>query len=168
MAPEKEASVYKKSFDRKPMNNNSNPNEEKFEERVLQIKRTTKKTSGGSKIGFSALILLGNKKGMIGTGLGKAPDVQTAVQKAVSAARRAMVKVNVIGDSIAYPIEEKYGSARIILKPAPIGSGIIAGGSVRTVVELVGIKNISGKMLGSNNKICNVMCTINALKKLRA
>ncbi len=161
--------MFKKNFerkDRRPVA--ANPNEEKFEERVLQIKRTTKKTSGGSKIGFNALILLGNKKGMIGTGLGKASDVQTAVQKAVSAARRSMIKVNISGDTISYPVEEKYGSAKIILKPAPEGTGIIAGGSVRTVVELVGIKNISGKMLGSNNKICNVKCTINALKKLRS
>lgn len=159
--------MYKKSFDKRSAAP-ANPNEEKFEEKVLQIKRTTKKTSGGSKIGFSALIMLGNKKGMVGTGLGKAPDVQTAVQKAVSAARKSMVKINLTGDTIAYPVEEKYGSAKIILKPAPVGTGIIAGGSVRTVVELVGIKNISGKMLGSNNKITNVICTINALKKLRA
>jgi small subunit ribosomal protein S5 len=111
--------------------------------------------------------VIGNKKGKIGTGLGKGLDVSSAVQKALSNARKNLIDIKFTGSTIAYEVSEKYGSAKVLLKPAPEGSGIVAGGAVRSIVELAGIKDITGKMLGSNNKICNVLCTLDALKKLR-
>ena len=138
-----------------------------YEEKVIQIKRVSKKTRGGNKIGFTALVVLGNKNGKVGTGLGKARDVSSAVQKAVQNAKKNMIDIKLKGSTIAHEVEDKFGSSIVFLKPAPEGSGIIAGGSVTNVVELAGIKDISAKILGSNNKLGNVKCTIKALSKLK-
>jgi small subunit ribosomal protein S5 len=138
-----------------------------FEEKVIQVKRVSKKTKGGNQIGFSALVVIGDKKGKVGSGLGKALDVQGAVQKAVSSARKNMIVVKMKESTIAHEVEAKYDAAKVLLKPAPKGSGVIAGGAVRNVLELAGVKDISAKMLGSNNKSCNVQCTIEALQKLK-
>lgn len=138
-----------------------------FEERVVHTKRVSKKTKGGNKPGFTALVVVGNKKGRIGSGLGKAPDIRSAIQKGITVAKKNMVDVNLKGTTIAHRVESKYGAARIMLKPAPEGSGIIAGGVVRDVVELAGVKDISTKMLGSKSKLSNVRCTIEALTKLK-
>lgn len=138
-----------------------------FAEKVIQLKRTSKKTKGGNKIGFSALVVVGNKKGKVGTGLGKGLDVNTAVQKGVANAKKNLFDIKIDGSTIAYWVEEKYGSAKVLIMPAPKGSGIIAGGAVRNVLELAGVKDVSAKMLGSGNKMCNVICTLEALKKLR-
>ena len=139
-----------------------------FEEKVIQIKRVSKKTSGGNSIGFSALVVVGDKKGRAGVGLGKAKDVSSAVQKAVTQAKRNMVKINLKNTTIAHEVHSKFGSAVVFLKPAPKGSGIIAGGAVRVVLELAGIKDISAKMLGSNNRSSNLKCALEALKKLKS
>jgi small subunit ribosomal protein S5 len=141
--------------------------QKEFEEKVIQIKRVSKKTKGGNKIGFTALVLVGNKKGKVGVALGKASDVSSAVQKAVASAKRELVDVKIKENTISHEVSSKSGSAVVLLKPAPVGSGIIAGGSVRNVVELAGIKDISAKMLGSNNKVENVRATIAALTKLK-
>lgn len=138
-----------------------------FEERIIQIKRVSKKTKGGNKIGFTALIVLGNRNGKVGAGLGKASDVSQSIQKAISKAKENMITVNMKGNTIPHKIEMKYGSSHLLMKPAPLGSGIIAGGTVRDVVELAGVKDITAKMLGSNNKNINVLCALEALKSLR-
>lgn len=138
-----------------------------FEERVIQIKRVSKKTRGGNKIGFTALVVIGDRKGRVGSGLGKAPDVTSAIHKAIAMAKKEVATVNLKQNTIPHEIEDKYKSAKVLLKPAPEGSGIIAGGAVRDVVDLVGIKDISAKMIGSSNKVCNVRCTISALRKLK-
>jgi small subunit ribosomal protein S5 len=138
-----------------------------FEERIIQIKRVSKKTKGGNKIGFTALVVLGDRKGRVGTALGKATNVAAAIQKGISKAKENIVMLDIQGDTIPHDIIKKYKSSKILLKPAPKGSGIIAGGTVREVVELAGIKDISTKMLGSKNKQVNVMCTIKALQSLR-
>ena len=142
-------------------------NQKELQEEVIELKRVSKKTSGGSKMGFTALVVVGNKKGRVGSGVGKATDVPSAIQKALTKARRSMVDVKLKGTTIAHQISFKYGEAEVFLKPAPKGSGIIAGGSVRKVLGAVGIRDVSAKMLGSNNKISNVKCTIGALKKLK-
>ena len=139
-----------------------------FEERVIQIKRVSKKTSGGNTIGFSALVVVGDKKGRVGVGLGKAKDVSSSVQKAVSQAKRNLVNVKLKNTSIAHEVHSTYGAAEVFLKPAPKGSGIIAGGAVRVVLELVGVKDVSAKMLGSNNRSSNLKCALEALKKLKS
>lgn len=138
-----------------------------FEERVIEIKRVSKKFAGGNKMGFTALVVVGDRKGRVGCGLGKAKDVNSAVQKGISLAKRSLVSVNFKGNTVPHDIKRKFKSARIVLKPAPKGSGIIAGGAVRDILELVGIRDISSKMIGSSNKMVNIMCTIKALKDLK-
>lgn len=138
-----------------------------FEEKVLQIRRVSKKTKGGNTISFAALVVVGNKNGKVGSGYAKARDVATAIGKAVAKAKRNMLDVKIKDTTIAHPVSAKYESAHVILKPAPKGTGVIAGGSIRSVVELSGIKNISAKMVGANNKVSNIRCTIDALRKLK-
>lgn len=137
-----------------------------FEEKVIQIKRVSKKTKGGNKVGFTALAVVGDKAGKIGTGMAKALDVTTAISKALSKARRNVVSVNISENTIPHEVLESFGASTVKIMPAPRGSGIIAGGAVRDVLSLCGVKDVSAKMLGSNNKNGAVMCTINALKKM--
>jgi len=138
-----------------------------YYDKVLQIKRVSKKTKGGNSIGFTALVVVGNKKGRIGVGLGKAQDVASAVRKGTLRAKASLVDINLKDGSIAHRVEAKYGGARVMLQPAPEGAGIIAGGVIRHVAEFAGIKNISSKMLGTSNKLCNVRCALKALQKLK-
>ncbi len=133
-------------------------------EQVIQIKRVSKKTKGGSLVSFAALVVTGDKKGMVGLGLGKAPNVSDAIKKAVRLANRNMVNVPVVNGTIPYQVKEKYGAAHIILKPAPKGTGIIAGGSIRAIVEAAGITDIVSKILGTANKLSNTYATFKALK----
>lgn len=153
------------------MNNRNNnfrgPQEPKeFEETVVQIKRVSKKTKGGNTSRFSALVVVGDKKGSVGVGISKAPDVASAIRKAIEAAKKRMFAVPLKGTTIPYSVEEKYSAARILLKPAPPGSGIIAGGPIRIVLEAAGIRDAVAKRLGTNNKISNVYATLGALKTI--
>lgn len=138
-----------------------------FEERVYHIKRVSKKTTGGNAIGFTALAVVGDHEGRVGAALGKSRDVSKAIQKAINKAKDNVVTINLKNNTIPHDVSDKYAAAQVLLKPAPEGSGIIAGGPVRVVLDLVGIKDVSAKMLGSSNKLANVRCTINALKKLK-
>jgi len=137
-----------------------------FEEEIVQVNRVSKKTKGGNKIGFSVLTVAGNKNGKVGVGLGKAPDVSSAIKKGVSLARKHAIEVPIINGTIPFGFNIKLGAAKIMLKPAPPGSGVIAGGAVRSVVSLAGIKNISSKVLGTKNQASNVYATIEALRRL--
>lgn len=138
-----------------------------FEEKVVQINRVSKKTKGGNRVGFSVLIVTGDKKGRVGVGLGKAPDVSSAIQKAVKYAKKHLYQVPMNGTTIPHQVYLKLGAAKVLLKPAPRGSGVIAGGAVRAVVEAAGIKDIVSKILGSSNQASNVYATLEALKQLR-
>lgn len=138
-----------------------------FEERVYEIKRVSKKITGGNAIGFTALAIIGNYKGKVGAALGKSKDVSTAIQKALKKAREDIVEINVSNNTIPHEVTDKYAAAKVLIMPAPEGTGIIAGGPIRVVLELAGIKNVSAKMLGSNDKLANVRCAINALTKLQ-
>ncbi len=137
-----------------------------FIEQVVQISRVSKKTKGGNKVGFSALTVVGDGKGKVGVGLGKAPDVSSAVRKGILLAKKHMITVPLVQGTIPSRVDVKVGAARVMLKPAPRGSGIIAGGAVRSVVAAAGITNISSKVLGSNNKTGNVTATLQALREL--
>lgn len=139
-----------------------------FEEKIIQVNRVSKKTKGGNRISFSVLTVVGDKKGRVGVGLGKALDVTTAVKKSISRAKKYLIMVPMKGTTIPHEVRMKRGAAQVLLKPAPKGTGIIAGGPVRSVVEAVGIKDIVSKILGSRNKASNVYTTLEALKKLRA
>lgn len=137
-----------------------------FEEKIVQVNRVSKKTQGGNTIGFSVLTVVGDKKGKVGVGLGKAPDVSSAIKKGVAIAKKHAISVPIVRGTIPFEFRIKLGAAEILLKPAPIGSGVIAGGAVRSVVTLAGIENISSKVLGTKNQASNVYATIEALKKL--
>lgn len=137
-----------------------------FEEKIIQVSRVSKKTKGGNKIGFSVLMVVGDKNGKVGVGLGKAPDVSSAIRKGTSVARKHLVEVPIINTTIPFRIDVKLGAAKIMLKPAPRGSGVIAGGAVRNVVTAAGIENISSKVLGTSNQASNVYATIEALRIL--
>jgi len=142
------------------------PNQEEFVEKIAQINRVAKKTKGGNKISFSVLVVVGDKKGKVGVGLGKALDVNSAVKKGLSRAKKSMIEVPMRETTIPHEVRMKKGAAQILLKPAPVGTGIIAGGAIRLVVEAAGIRDIVSKILGSNNKASNVYATMEALKKL--
>lgn len=137
-----------------------------FEEKIIQVNRVSKKTKGGNKIGFSALVVVGDKKGRVGVGLGKAADVSSAIKKGVSVAKKHLIKIPVVNGTIPHEIYVKLGAAKVMLKPAPKGSGVIAGGAVRNVVAAAGIQNISSKVLGTKNQASNVYATLEALKRL--
>ncbi len=141
--------------------------ESNFDEKVVQVNRVSKKTKGGNKIGFAVLMVVGDHQGKVGVGLGKAPDVLSAIKKGVRKAKKRMLTVPMDGTTIPFPLELKQGASRVFLKPAPRGSGVIAGGPVRAVVEAAGIRDISSKILGTENKASNVYTTFAALKEMR-
>jgi small subunit ribosomal protein S5 len=141
--------------------------EVEFEEKIIQINRVSKKTKGGNKIAFSILAVVGDRKGQVGVGLGKAPTVPAAIKKGVSYAKKHLINVPMVGTTIPHQIFIKKGAAKIILKPASSGTGVIAGGAVRAVVEAAGIKDILSKVLGTSNKASNVYATLEALSKLK-
>jgi small subunit ribosomal protein S5 len=143
-------------------------NREDFEEVIVNIGRVTKVVKGGRRFRFTALVVVGNRDGVIGYGTGKAKEVPDAIKKAVDDAFKNLVKVNVKGSTIAHDIELKVGASRILLKPASEGTGVIAGGATRPVLELAGIKDILTKSLGSNNPNNLVRATVEALQKIKS
>lgn len=140
--------------------------EEELIEKVVQVNRVSKKTKGGNQIHFSVLVVVGDGKSQVGAGLGKAPTVNAAVAKGAAYAKKHLITVPMKGTTIPYEIRIKEGAAKILLKPAPAGTGIIAGGAVRVVAKAAGIKDIVSKILGTKNKISNVYATIKALERL--
>lgn len=142
--------------------------EPEYFEKVVQVNRVSKKTQGGDKRSLSVLAVVGDKKGNVGVGLGKAADVQSAVKKATLYAKRHLISVPLTENkTIPHEVLVKLGAARVLLKPAPRGTGIIAGGAVRVVVEAAGIADIVSKILGTSNPASNVYATLEALKKLK-
>jgi len=139
---------------------------DEFEQRILDIARVTRVMAGGKRMNFRACIAIGDKKGKVGIGLGKGADVTMAVNKAVNHAKKDMITVATVNDTITHEIHHKEGAARLLFKPARSGKGIIAGGVARVILELAGIKNVTSKQLGTNNKINNARCTIEALRSL--
>lgn len=152
----------------KKKNLKSKDTEINWEERVIQVKRVTKVVKGGKKLSFRAIIIVGDEKGQVGVGIGKANDVIGAVKKAITDAKKNIISIPLTRDnSIPHHIHGISGAAQIIMRPSAPGSGVIAGGAVRTVLELAGIKNILTKQLGSNNMLNNARATINGLLDLR-
>lgn len=137
-----------------------------FEEKIVQVNRVSKKTKGGNKVGFSVLTVVGDKKGKVGVGLGKGPEISSAIRKGVLLAKKHVIEIPIINGTIPFDFAIKLGAAKVMIKPAPRGSGVIAGGAVRSVVSLAGIENISSKVLGTKNQASNVYATIEALKRM--
>ena len=142
-------------------------NREEFEEVIVNIGRVTKVVKGGRRFRFTALIVVGNRNGLVGFGFGKSKEVPDAIKKAVDDAFKNIIEVKRKGSTIPHDIEVKFNASKILLKPASEGSGVIAGGSTRPVIELAGIKDILTKSLGSNNSANVVRATIKALSMLK-
>ncbi|MBI4833426.1 MAG: 30S ribosomal protein S5 [Planctomycetes bacterium] len=138
-----------------------------YEEIVLKVKRCCKVVKGGKRFNFSALVTVGNKKGRVGYGHGKAKEVPFAVEKAIKAAKRNLVDIPIKDTTIPHRVEGKYGASRVIVRPACKGTGIIAGSAMRAILELAGVENVLAKVMGSTNPMNVVRATVVALQKLK-
>lgn len=143
-------------------------NREEFEEVMVDIGRVTKVVKGGRRFRFTALVVVGNRKGLVGFGYGKAKEVPDAMRKAVDDAFKNIIEVKIKGTTIPHDVEVKHNASKILLRPASEGTGVIAGGSARPIIELAGIKDILTKSLGSNNSANVVRATIKALSMLKS
>jgi len=156
------------SFKKRKRDDRFNKGEkDEFEQKIIDIARVTRVMKGGKRMRFRACVAVGNKAGKVGIGLAKSADVTAAITKAVDQAKKKIVNVQIINGTIAHELKHKFGAAKVLLKPTKQGTGIIAGGSVRIILELAGIKNIVGKILGTNNPVNNVKCTVEALGSLK-
>lgn len=139
-----------------------------FQERVIQIRRVSKVVKGGKKLSFRAIVVIGNEHGQVGVGVGKASDVIGAVRKGVADGKKHLIEIPLTkANSIPHPINGEGGGAKVMMRPAAPGTGVIAGGAVRTVLELAGVKNILAKQLGSGNPLNNARAAVDALSTLR-
>lgn len=139
-----------------------------YDKKSLPIRRVAKVTKGGKRLRFSTVVVVGDRHGTVGVALGRGADVKGAVEQGERLATKAAKKVQLIGDTIPHEIMFKYGSAKVLLRPARPGTGVIAGSSVRSVLELAGVDNVYGKILGSADANANAYCTFRALKALRS
>lgn len=153
MIKEKEARIEKK---------------EEFESKLLDLARVVRVAAGGRRFRFRAVMVIGNKEGKVGVGVAKGADVAQGVEKATRLAKKNLIEVPIINDSIPHQVEAKFGPAKVLLRPQRKGRGLVAGGTVRVICNLAGIKNISSKILGrTSNKLNNARATIKALQKLK-
>jgi small subunit ribosomal protein S5 len=142
--------------------------DKEFQQRVIDLARVTRVMAGGKRMRFRACVAIGDKKGRCAIGLAKGADVTIAINKAVARAKKKLINVPIINETIPHRLYIKEGAARLLLKPAPVGTGIKAGGAIRIVLELAGVPNVSAKILGTNNKINNVQALIKALTSFKS
>lgn len=141
---------------------------DEFEEQVLDLRRVTRVTAGGKRFRFRATVVIGNGKGKIGVGISKGPDVQAAIGKAKNHAKNNLIELKLKGSTIPHEVEAKFSAAKVLIKPAKPGHGLMAGGSPRVVLKLAGVQDATAKCLGqTSNKLTNALATIRALKKLK-
>ncbi|MCB1670309.1 MAG: 30S ribosomal protein S5 [Gammaproteobacteria bacterium] len=145
-----------------------NRNEEGLQEKLIQVNRVAKVVKGGRIFGFTALTAVGDGNGRVGFGRGKAREVPLAIQKAMEAARRNMITVSLDGHTLQYPVKARHGASKVFMQPASEGTGVIAGGAMRAILELAGVQNVLAKCYGSTNPVNVVRATFNGLKNMRA
>lgn len=148
--------------------NEQNKNEEGLQEKLIQVNRVAKVVKGGRIFGFTALTAVGDGKGRVGFGRGKAREVPLAIQKAMEAARRNMISVELDGDTLQYPIKARHGASKVYMQPASEGTGVIAGGAMRAILELAGVQNVLAKCYGSTNPVNVVRATFKGLQQMRS
>ena len=141
--------------------------DKKYEEKVLLIKRVSKKTTGGNYVTFSALVVVGDRKGKVGIGVGRGQEVPPAIQKAIKQAKKHLINVPIYKNSLPHQIRIKYKASLLVLKPAPEGSGLKVGSVARVILDLAGISNASGKIIKSRNQTVNTYAVMEALRKLK-
>lgn len=139
-----------------------------FDQRTIDISRVTRVMAGGKRMRFRACLVIGDHKGRIGFGVGKGADVSLAINKAVARAKKNMITIPIVQGTIPHEVKKKYKAARLLLKPAPKGTGVMAGGAVRSALEISGLDNVVAKVYGSKNKINNIKALFNAFTDLRA
>ncbi len=139
-----------------------------FDHKVVEVSRVTRVVAGGKRMRFRALVVIGDHKGKVGMGLKKGSDVSESVNKAVNQAKKNMVVLPLVNETIPHEMHMKYKSSTIMLKPAKPGTGVIAGGAIRSVMDLAGVKNVVSKMLGSNNKVNNVKAVFAAFNRMKS
>lgn len=149
------------------MGRNRDRGDSEFKEKVVNIARVTKVVKGGKKMGFRAVVVVGDMKTKVGLGIGKAAEVSAAIRKGVEAGKKSMMEVTLISGTIPHEVNGDFSASSVILRPAPRGTGVIAGGAVRTILELGGLKNIVAKSLGSPNPINVARATLAALASLK-
>jgi len=142
--------------------------EGELQEKLVQVNRVAKVVKGGRIFGFTALTVVGDGKGKVGFGRGKAREVPTAIQKAMEQAKRNMIDVQLDGDTLQYPVKARHGGSKVYMQPASQGTGIIAGGAMRAVLEMVGVQNVLAKCYGSTNPVNVVRATFNGLRNMRS
>ena len=145
-----------------------NKNEEGLQEKLIQVNRVAKVVKGGRIIGFTALTAVGDGNGKVGFGRGKAREVPLAIQKAMESARRNMITVGLDGNTLQYPIRSRHGASKVYMQPASEGTGVIAGGAMRAILELAGVQNVLAKCYGSTNPINVVQATYKGLRDMRS
>lgn len=141
--------------------------DEKQQEKVVQIRRICKVVKGGKKLGFRAVVVVGDGEGIVGVGVGKANEVSSAIRKSVEDAKKHQIKVPMMGKTIPHDTEGEWGASKVVLRPAPTGTGVIAGGAVRTVLELAGIADVVAKSIGASNAVNTARATIEGLRVLK-
>ncbi|MBH38213.1 30S ribosomal protein S5 [bacterium] len=141
--------------------------ENQIVEKVVKINRVNKVVKGGKRLAFRAFVVCGDMNGNVGLGLGKSKEVPTAIKKAIEKAKKSFISINIFNETIPHIVEGKAGASRVIIKPAKQGTGVIAGGALRVILESLGVKNVVGKSLGSRNPINLALASIDALKKCK-
>jgi small subunit ribosomal protein S5 len=149
-------------------NNREDQGAREFDQKVVEVTRVTRVVAGGKRMRFRALVVIGDHKGRVGMGLKKGTDVAESVNKAINQAKKNIITLPLVNETIPHEVKMKYKASRLMLRPARQGTGVIAGGAVRSVMDLAGIKNVIGKMIGSSNKVNNIKAVFKAFQSMKS